>query len=175
MTVKDHMVPLHEYTTVSEDASLYDAIKALERAMISPAAGAELRPHDRAVLVLADDGRVLGKLSMWDMLHGIEPRYALPVEPLVIIDEIFTWTHAMFINLAARAKAVKAKELLHEHFVDETIEASAPLDQAVHQLVQDRLMSLVVTHEGKVVGILRLSDVFIKVGQMMEAASAASG
>ncbi|MBL8665929.1 MAG: CBS domain-containing protein [Rhodospirillales bacterium] len=174
MTVKDHMVPLEGYTTVSEDASLYDAIKALERAMLSPSVTAP-RPHDRAVLVLDDDGRLLGKLSMWEMLHGLEPRYSLPVEPLVMVDEIFTWTHAMFINLAARAKAVKAKELLHEHFVDQTIEAGAPLDQAVHQLVQDRLMSLVVTDGGKVVGILRLSDVFIKVGQMMEAAEAEAG
>ena len=169
--VKDLMVPLHEYTRVSDEATLYEAIKALENAMLSPTADRP-RPKDRAVLVQAEDGRVHGKLSLWDILHGLEPRYGLPVEPLVMVDEFFTWTHAMFVNLAAKAKAVKAKDLLREHFLDETIDENAPLDQAVHQLVHGRLLSLLVTHEGDVVGVLRLSDVFIRVSEMMDAASA---
>lgn len=168
--VKDLMVPLKDYTRVSDEATLYDAIKALESAMVAPPGP---RPH-RAVLVQADDGRVLGKLSLWDVLHGLEPRYGLPVEPLFMVDEYFTWTHAMFVNLAAKAKSVKAKDLLREHFGDETIDENATLDQAVHQLVQSRLLSLIVTGEGNVVGVLRLSDVFVHVCESMNAASAAA-
>lgn len=168
--VKDLMVPLKDYTRVSDEATLYDAIKALESAMVAPPGP---RPH-RAVLVQADDGRVLGKLSLWDVLHGLEPRYGLPVEPLFMVDEYFTWTHAMFVNLAAKAKSVKAKDLLREHFGDETIDENATLDQAVHQLVQSRLLSLIVTGEGNVVGVLRLGDVFVHVCESMNAASAAA-
>lgn len=167
--VKDLMVPLQEYTRVSEEATLHDAVKALEKAMVAPSG----RPRpNRAVLVQAADGRVLGKLSLWDILHGLEPRYGLPVEPLFMVDEYFTWTHAMFVNLAAKAKAVKAKDLLREHFQDETIDENATLDQAVHQLVQGKLLSLIVIHEGDVVGVLRLSDVFVHVCESMNAASA---
>lgn len=170
--VKDLMVPLQEYTRISEEATLYEAVKALESAMVAPSAE---RPRpNRAVLVQAADGRVLGKLSLWDVLHGLEPRYRLPVEPLFMIDEYFTWTHAMFVNLAAKARSVKAKELLSEHFLDESIDENATLDQAVHQLVQGKLLSLMVTHKGSVVGVLRLSDVFIHVSESMDAASAAA-
>ena len=170
--VKDLMVPLQEYTRVSEDATLYEAVKALEDAMVAPSAS---RPRpNRAVLVQRADGRVLGKLSLWDILHGLEPRYGLPVEPLFMVDEYFTWTHAMFVNLAAKAKSVKAKDLVREHTLDETIDENAPLDQAVHQLVQGKLLSLMVGHEGNVVGVLRLSDVFVHVSESMDAASAAA-
>jgi len=165
--VKDLMVPLEAYTRVPETASLYDAVKALEKALTGPAADPS-RPKDRAVLVQASDGRVLGKLSLWDVLRGLEPRYDRPVEPLVMVDEYFTWTHSMFANLAEKARSIVAKDLLREHSRDETIDENAPLDQAVHQLVHGKLLSLLATRGERIVGILRLSDVFTAVSTMLD-------
>ncbi len=56
--VKDWMVPLDEYATISEDATLHEAVLALE--------GAKERfdvkgCRHRAVLVLEKNGRVIGK------------------------------------------------------------------------------------------------------------------
>lgn len=169
--VKDLMVPLEAYTRVPEGATLYDAVKALEKALTDPTSD-PARPKDRAVLLQAKDGRVLGKLSLWDVLRGLEPRYELPVEPLVVIDEYFTWTHAMFANLSEKARKIPAKDLLRSHGRDETIDEGASLDQAVHQLVQGKLLSLLVMRRNQVVGILRLSDVFTAISGMLEAADA---
>lgn len=169
--VKDLMVPLNAYTRISEAASLYDAIKALEQVQLLPAADPS-RPRDRAVLVQAADGRVLGKLSMWDLLRGLEPRYGAPFEPLVLIDEYFTWTHSMFANLAEKARTITARELLRQHARDELIDENAPLDLAVHQLVHGRLPSLLVTHGETITGILRLSDVFRSVSELIRHAEA---
>lgn len=166
--VKDLMVPLEAYTRVAEDATLYDAVKLLEKALTDPGSD-PARPRDRAVLVQAKDGRVLGKLSMWDVLRGLEPRYELPVEPLVVIDEFFTWTHAMFVNIKERARTIPAKDLLSEHSHEEMIDESASLDQAVQQLVHGKLLSLLVTRDAHVVGILRLSDVLTTIGRMLDA------
>ncbi|MBK8212062.1 MAG: CBS domain-containing protein [Rhodospirillales bacterium] len=169
--VKDLMVPLEAFTRVPETASLYDALKALEKVMTNPA-GDPARPRDRAVLVQGHDGQVLGKLSLWDVLRGLEPRYELPVEPLVVIDEYFTWTHSMFANLAEKARAIPAKNLLRGHARHETIDENAPLDQAVHQLVQGRLLSLLVMRGDHIVGVLRLSDVFTEISGMLDRAQA---
>lgn len=169
--VKDLMVPLEAYTRVSEGASLYDAVKALEKTLTDPTADPS-RPKDRAVLVQAKDGRVLGKLSLWDVLRGLEPRYELPVEPLVLIDEYFTWTHAMFANLGEKARRIAVKDLLRAHAREELIDENAPLDQAVHQLIQGRLLSLLVMRGQKIVGILRLSDVFTTISTMLDPADA---
>ncbi len=163
--VKDLMVPLEEYSRVPEDASLYDAIRTLERALLGPSAD-PARPKDRAVLVQAKNGQVIGKLSMWDVLRGLEPRYEDAIE--VIIDDYFLWTHAMFTNLAEKAKAIKAKDLLRQLTQSEVIKEDAPLDVAVHQLVRDRLLSLLVVRDDKIVGLLRLSDVFKAVSEMMK-------
>jgi CBS domain-containing protein len=168
--VKDLMVPLNEYTRVAEGASLYDAMKALENALVGPLAGPE-RPRDRAVLVQAADGRVLGKLSMWDILRGLEPRYGLPIDPLVLVDEYFTWTHSMFANLSDKSRAIKARDLLRQHPREELIDENAPLDLAVHQLVHGRLASLLVTRGDAIVGVLRLTDVFRAVSEMTNAAA----
>jgi CBS domain-containing protein len=166
--VKDLMVPLEAYTRVPEGATLYDAVKVLEKALTGPGSD-PARPADRAVLVQARDGRVLGKLSLWDVLRGLEPRYELPVEPLVVIDEYFTWTHAMFVNIRQRARTIAAKDLLREHAREEMIDENASLDQAVQQLVQGKLLSLLVTRNDNIVGVLRLSDVFTTIGAMLDA------
>ena len=169
--VKDLMVPLEDYTRVADTASLYDAAKALEKALTDPSD--PTRPKDRAVLVQAPDGRVLGKLTMADVLHGLEPRYGRAIgSTLVVVDDYFTWTHAMFANLADRARAIPVKELLREHSSEEMIEESASLDQAVHQLVHGKLQSLLVTRGGRIVGILRLSDVFTAVSTLLDTAKA---
>ncbi len=164
--VKDLMIPLEAYSRVSEDASLFDAIQILERALLGSTADPS-RPKDRAVLVQAKDGQVIGKLSMWDVLRGLEPRYEDPIE--VIVDDYFLWTHAMFVNLAEKAKAIKATDLLRQLTQAEMIKEDAPLDIAVHQLVRDRLLSLLVVRDDRVVGVLRLSDVFKAVSEMIKA------
>jgi CBS domain-containing protein len=165
--VRDLMVTLEEYSRIPEDASLFDAIQTLERALLGPSAD-PTRPKDRAVLVLARDGQVIGKLSLWDVLRGLEPRYEDPIE--VIIDDYFLWTHAMFVNLAEKAKSIKAKDVLRQLTHAEMIKEDAPLDVAVHQLVRDRLLSLLVVRGDRVVGVLRLSDVFRAVSEMMKPA-----
>ena len=72
--IKDLMVPLDEYATVSKEATLYDAVLALEKAQ------EELdrtRYHylHRAVLVLDEGGKVVGKVSQLDILSALEPKY----------------------------------------------------------------------------------------------------
>ena len=68
--VKDLMVLLDEYVTVSRDATLYDAIVSMENAQkkIDPS-----KHKHRAILVLDHDGNVIGKVTMFDILTALEP------------------------------------------------------------------------------------------------------
>ena len=74
-TVKDLMVPLDEYATVSEDATLYDAVMALERAQEELDRTRYMYLH-RAILVLDKNRKVVGKVSQLDVLRALEPKYA---------------------------------------------------------------------------------------------------
>lgn len=68
LTVADLMIPINEYPTLSADASLKDAFKLLSR-----------RPVEagnfgfRRVLVLENDGRIKGILTIPLLLKGMEP------------------------------------------------------------------------------------------------------
>jgi CBS-domain-containing membrane protein len=70
--VKDLMVPLSEYATISQNASLLDAILELEKAQ---AQFNRSRYVHRAVLVYDEKGKIAGKLSQIDIIRGLEPKY----------------------------------------------------------------------------------------------------
>ena len=70
--VGELMVPVAEYAAVSEEATLYDAVLALEEAQQKIK-----QEHQKywSVLVLDKNQRVVGKIGRWDILMAIEPRY----------------------------------------------------------------------------------------------------
>ena len=78
-TVKDLMVPLSEYATVAEDATLYEAVLALEEAQEN-FEDKHTRYRHRAILMLDKNGTVVGKLSQLDVLKALEPKYQEKVE-----------------------------------------------------------------------------------------------
>jgi hypothetical protein len=70
--VKDIMVPLNEYATVNEEATLYEALLALEDAQQR---FAQDRYKHRAILVLDKNRDIVGKLSQLDVIRGLEAGY----------------------------------------------------------------------------------------------------
>ncbi len=72
--VKDLMVPLEEYATVTEDATLYEAVLSLEEAQEN-FEDKHTRYRHRAILILDKDGNVVGKLGQLDVLRALEPKY----------------------------------------------------------------------------------------------------
>ena len=168
--VRDIMVPLVEYATVNEDESLYDAVLALEEA--NRKFKDRLYKH-RGILVKNKKGEVIGKISERDILQGLEPKYADIIEDerglsyhgytASFIKSIMQ-THKLLEkpleDLCGKAAKYKVADVMYVPSVGEYVTADATLDEAVHQLVIGHHQSLLVTSDGKVVGILRLSDVF---------------
>ena len=70
--IKELMVPLEAYATVSVDATLRDAVVALEKAQTTLAPSQHLH---RAILVLDEYGKVVSKIIMKDILVALEPHY----------------------------------------------------------------------------------------------------
>ena len=69
--VKDVMLPLSEYAVVSEDATLREALLALEEAQRELPPGRQ--PH-RAVLVVDRDKNIVGKAGQLTFLKALEPK-----------------------------------------------------------------------------------------------------
>lgn len=174
--VKDLMVSLADYASVSQEATLYEAVLALDEAQ--KRLHRDRHPH-RAVLVLNADGHVVGKLSQWDFIRALEPRYSDIVDfnSLVrfgfstrfirsMVQDQGLWQKPLD-NLCERASRIKVKNVMYTPAEGEYVREDATLDEGIHQLVIGHHQSLLVTRDSKVVGVLRLSDVFSRVCEIM--------
>jgi CBS domain containing-hemolysin-like protein len=173
ISVKERMVPLEEYATVQHGSTLQQAVNALAEA--HKKWGKENYPH-RAILVLDDMGKVIGKLSQWDVIRALEPKYEelfdferlshFGFNPSFIkgmLKEHNLWEHPLN-DICKAAGRIQVADIMYTPQRGEYVKESASLAEAIHQLIMGRHQSLLVTDEdGGIVGVLRLSDVFHEV------------
>ena len=170
--VKDLMVPLAEYATVSEEATLSEAVLALDEAQKRVEGD---RDRHRAVLVLNNKGHVVGKLDQWSVLWAIEPRYRdmgnlretsrygfSPEFIRSMIKSYGLWRKPLE-GICRKAAEMKVKEIMQSPSEGEYVGEDDTLDTAIHQLVMGHHQSLLVTRGEEIIGILRLCDVFRKI------------
>jgi len=172
ITVKELMVPVEAYATVASQATLREAVIALEKAQLT------LDPSQhkhRAILVLDESGAVLSKITMKDILVALEPNYGKVEGTDVLersgfspdliksmLEDSALWTDALqFVR--ERANELNVVDFMRSPSEGEYIDENATLGEAIRQLVAYPYLSLLVTRSDEVVGILRLSDVFAKI------------
>ncbi len=175
--VKDLMVPISEYATVPEDATLFEAVQALERAQEQ---FNQNRYSHRAVLILDKQKKVVGKLSQMDFLGALEPRdanleqirnfkqFGFSRKAVALQQEEYLKSSPPIPDLYAKAARMKVTEYMQRPTEGEYVEENASLDIALHQLTAGANLSLLVTRGAEIVGILRLSDVFAAVYHAMK-------
>lgn len=171
--VKDFMVPLSDYATISKGSTLYEAVLALENIKKDKKVDQSVHPH-WIVLVLDKNQEVIGKMSQLNVVRALEPI----TEQTEIVDRISNFGFSSnfigairedsFRNGNARdyvytdpAKMeMKVEDFMETLVENEFIDENTSLNSAAHQLAVRNRLSLLVTREDKVVGVLRLSDVF---------------
>lgn len=173
--VKDVMLPLDDYAVVSQDATMMEALEALDEAQKRLPSGRQ--PH-RAILVVDENKKIIGKVGHLAFLKGLEPKYGkmgdlgvlsrvgLSSEFITSMMENLRLWKESFSDYVQRAKETKVKDVMH--LAEESIEEDAPLSEAVHKIVMYQTLSLLVTRGGAVVGILRLSDLFDVITHIMK-------
>ena len=176
VTVKDLTISLDEYPKVSIDASLKEALIALEETRVSNSQDRHYYRY-RAVLVIDQQGRVVGKLSHWAILRSIEPSFLSTDDYARLADsgvsqvylesirETFSLFSVGLERLCREAAKVKVRDAMVT--MKESIDENADLASAIHLMVLGHWQSVLVTRDHVVVGILRLSDVFEEVSSMI--------
>lgn len=177
--VKEMMVPLAEYATVSEDANLLEAVMALEKAQ---AEFDKKGYRHRAILVLDRNGHVVGKVSQHDILMALELNYKKLQENekgalsrfglsnmfiMYTMKEYNLWDKPLD-HLCKKSKQRNVKEIMYTPTEGEFITENETMNNAVHKLVIGKHHSLLVTQKGQITGVLRLSDVFEKITNLIK-------
>jgi CBS domain-containing protein len=169
----DLMVPVSEYVTVDEDATLFEAVQALVKAQAS---FEKNRYHHRAVLVLdRQQKNVVCKLAQVDILRALEPKYesielgrfGYSRKFMATLQDKFRLWEEPLDNICKKAMEKKVSNFITPPIEGELIDENASLSDAIHQLVLGCHQSLLVTSGSEIIGVLRLSDVFHEVSVIM--------
>jgi len=187
MIVKDMMVPLTGFVTVSEDDSLFDAVQALKEAFDTHDG---MKSQRTAILVSGKDGKVVGKVSQLDIIRALEPKYDQMDSSRsmsrfgfnakfisTMFDQFNLWNKPLD-EICRKASRVKVKQFMYTLTEGEYVDQDASLNEAVHKLVIGSHQSLLVTKkqekkekkkEKEIVGILRSRDLFKEVCNRIDA------
>ncbi len=163
------MVPLTEYATVPHTATLCEAVRALDRAQDSYDRSYY---HHQAILVLDDDGKPVGKVNQRDMVRALDPdigrnlgknalaRFGISDAYLEFTMDRYGWLSRPLRELCLEAANRSVTDCMHTFAEDEYVSRDATLQEAAHRLVLGVRHSLLVMEDDVLVGVLRLTDVY---------------
>lgn len=168
-TVKELMVPLSEYATVSKDATLCDAVLALREAQKNYD---QTKYRHRAILIFNEKNAIIGKVNFISILKGLEPQYESMLSDSGpshlgftkefqknMLQQFKLWQDPLE-RLCEKASSIKVESFMTTPQPHELIEADSSLDEAIHHLVVGHHQSMMVTEGTQIIGVLRLADVF---------------
>jgi CBS domain-containing protein len=175
--VRELMVPISDYATVHEDASMAEAIRALEN---EKKQYGDAPYRHQSLVVLNSDHHVVGRLSQVDMMRAFEPGYSkieesrwvgrsgLSRKMLADIREQFQLWEQPLETMCQMVCKTKVRDHMQSPTEGEFVSEDDTLNIAAHRIVMGRHHSLLVTRNNVIVGVLRSTDLFNALYDMME-------
>jgi CheY-like chemotaxis protein len=166
--VGDVMIPLDEYTTLTEDQTVAEGIGALRKSF-TPQIHAEriLETGHRSLLVFDRDGQLAGVLSIKDLLAAILPAYLTAPKPSTADSLQYSpmFWRGMFTREARRLSSMPVGDLMAP--TPPGIDVQANLMEAAFMMVDHGCRRMVVLGDDRVVGVIREQDLFFELEHMM--------
>ena len=164
--VKEIMAPVSQYTAISQEATLYEAILALKT---------DQEKLDPVILVHNERQKIIGVVTRLDVLRGLEHAYKKigdlryvshsgfsPEFIKSLIDQYGFWQRPLG-DICSKSVDTKIKDFMYTPKEGEFVEQNASLDEAIHQLIMGNHHNLLVTRNQEIVGILSLNDMFSEI------------
>ncbi|MBU4233244.1 MAG: CBS domain-containing protein [Desulfobacterales bacterium] len=159
--VKDLMIPLEDYPHIPYWFTLRQAMAIVREAAIKFEGAFE----PRAVLVFDEKYQLMGILTLRDMIKGLEPKF-LQETSLVKMDPNLAVLMGDLLGPNMRAASQRpVSEVMSP--IQATVEGSAPIAKALYQMIKENVGLMPVIQAGKVAGMIRLSDLFNEVSQVV--------
>jgi CBS domain-containing protein len=166
--VRDVMVPITEYTTITEDRSVGEAVKKLRESFSAAVCTSRvMETGHRSIVVFDRQGKLKGMLAIVDLLKAIMPGYLSAPKPSMA-DSI------QYSPMFWRGAFNREVELLARRPVGEimspapmTIQDDANLMEAAYTMVTHKLRRMVVMHGGEIVGVIREQDLFFEIERVL--------
>ena len=153
MKAKDFMIPVID--SLSPGMTLKEAVKLLRVARKG-----EERVGIKGLPVIGRDGKLVGMLSMTDVLKAVHPAYL----SLMNLSS-FTW-EGMVESLAKDAADKKVETVMSKDVI--TVKEDDPLMECVDLMIKNNIKRLpVLDRTGKVAGMIYERDIFLAIAKAM--------
>lgn len=172
--VRDLMISATKCGHIRQDVSLGVAILMLERGHDGPSAGGETLDH-AALLVLNKDNLVVGKLSPTEIVRNMDRIYhsqqgdeniahtaASGLTPALLksLTQNSPLRCETFEEICQHAFDLRVKDCMTPPQDNQCVLESDRLEVAIHKLAIGAHQTLLVISKERIIGILKLSDVF---------------
>jgi CBS domain-containing protein len=159
--VKELMIPLEDYPHIPYWFTLRQAMAIVREASIKFEGSFE----PRAVLVFDEKYQLLGLLTLRDIIKGLEPRFLKETE-LIKTDPSLT---VLLGDLSGPNLEAQSQKPVSEVMspIKVLAEAQDNFVKALYLMIRADVGLMPVVESGKVIGILRLSDLFNEVSRIV--------
>jgi CBS domain-containing protein len=140
--IKERMIPIKNYATISPDASLRKAALSLRKSFFELDGGMRTVAGPRVVLVTGKDQKLVGILDFKSFLKNYFPQ------------------------IGGLGKKIMVKDIMLK--VKGAIDVSATVEEGLSTIVQKKISVLPIYDGEKAVGIIRDTDVFLAITDSLE-------
>ncbi|MFZ5449913.1 MAG: HPP family protein [Thermodesulfobacteriota bacterium] len=160
-TAKDLMIALEDYPHIPYWFTLRQAMAIIREAVLKFEGSFE----PRAVLVFDEKYQLLGILTLRDIIKGLEPRF-LQETGLIKMDPSLTVLMGDFFGPKMQEQSQRAvSEVMSP--IKVTVNADDPITKPLYLMIKETISLIPVLQAGKVVGMLRLSDLFNEISKIV--------
>lgn len=150
-----------QFETISPEATVRDAVEKLYIAE-----GSDCHPGvpgAQSLMVLDAQGQLAGMLTLFDIMEAIEPQY-LHVERTYLAG--ITW-EGLFEEAIDRAENRTVSEIMTPRKEFRVLSADDRVMKALELMVEENTPRLPVCEEGRMVGVIRMYEIFQAVAREM--------
>lgn len=162
-TARDIMIHIDDYTTITEDKSVKDAIEQLMRSFEGFISTSRvMETGHRSILVFDDKGELTGLLAIQDLLAASRPPYITAPKPSMADSMQYStlfWS-GLFTGRVKEIGKMKVAEIMSES--PPAADEGANLMELADRMVSEKIRRIVVTARGKVIGVVREQELFFE-------------
>ena len=159
--VKELMIPLEDYPHIPYWFTLRQAMAIVREAAVK----FEGQFEPRAVLVFDEKYQLMGILTLRDIITGLEPKF-LQETSLIKTDPSLTVLMGDFFGSKMQEQSHRAvSEVMGP--IKFTVNAADAIAKPVYLMIKENVGLIPVMSDGKVAGILRLSDLFGEISKIV--------
>ena len=166
--VMDVMISIENYSTLTQENTVKDAIQKLEESFSAKISTSRImETGHRSLFVLDDNDNLKGIITIRDMLKSIMPAYLSAPKPSTADSIQYSpmFWKGMFYKEVKQLAKMKVVEIMSQAPL--TIEADANLMEAAYMMVENKVRRLAVMKSGKLAGTVREQELFFEIAKIL--------